>query len=133
MIVLDTHVLVWTDTDDRKLGRKARALINRFWGRGEVAVSALSFWELAQLQARGRIMLPMAADTWRVQLLDAGLIEFPVDGVTGIRAVQLNGLPEDPADRLIAATAIQHRAELMTADDAILAWKHPLVRRDARA
>lgn len=133
MIVLDTHVLVWTDTDDRKLGRKARALINRFWGRGEVAVSALSFWELAQLQARGRIMLPMAADTWRVQLLDAGLIEFPVDGVTGIRAVQLNGLAEDPADRLIAATAIQHRAELMTADDAILAWKHPLVRRDARA
>ena len=133
MIVLDTPVLVWTDTDDRKLGRKARALINRFWARGEVAVSALSFWELAQLQARGRIMLPMAADTWRVQLLDAGLIEFPVDGVTGIRAVQLNGLPEDPADRLIAATAIQHRAELMTADDAILAWKHSLVRRDARA
>ena len=31
MIVLDTHVLTWVDFEERKLGRKARALIERLW------------------------------------------------------------------------------------------------------
>jgi PIN domain nuclease of toxin-antitoxin system len=29
MILLDTHVLVWLDTDDRRLGPKTRALIDK--------------------------------------------------------------------------------------------------------
>jgi PIN domain nuclease of toxin-antitoxin system len=29
VIVLDTHVLAWVDFEERKLGRKARALIER--------------------------------------------------------------------------------------------------------
>lgn len=132
MIVLDSHVLAWTDTDERMLGRKTRALINRNWGHGEVAVSALSFWELATLHERGRIALPGAPDAWRAQLLAAGLIELPVDGITGIRAAQLGGLSGDPVDRLIAATAIRNRATLLTADESILAWKHFLTRHDAR-
>jgi PIN domain nuclease of toxin-antitoxin system len=34
VIVLDTHVLVWADSDDRKLGRRARALIDQLWAVG---------------------------------------------------------------------------------------------------
>ena len=68
MIVLDTHVLAWADNDERRLGRKARALINRVWNQGEVAVCAMSFWEMAMLQARGRIELPATAEEWRGQL-----------------------------------------------------------------
>jgi len=133
MIVLDTHVLAWAVSDDRKLGRKAKALIRRFWDGGKVAVCSISFWEIALLQSRGRIRIPAAADEWRAQLLAAGLIELTVDGSSAIRAVDLGGLPEDPADRLIVATALQHRAALVTADERLLAWDHPLVRHDARA
>lgn len=43
MIVLDTHVRVWAMTDDRRLGPRSRALIDRMWSRGDVAVSALAF------------------------------------------------------------------------------------------
>jgi PIN domain nuclease of toxin-antitoxin system len=68
VIVLDTHVLAWADNDERKLGRKARALINRLWEGGKVAVCAMSFWEIALLQSRGRIELPSAADQWRAQI-----------------------------------------------------------------
>jgi PIN domain nuclease of toxin-antitoxin system len=46
VILLDTHALVWLATQDRKLGRKTRALINRFWETNQVAVSAISFWEV---------------------------------------------------------------------------------------
>lgn len=132
MIVLDTHVLAWADNDERRLGRKARALINRMWNRGEVAVCALSFWELAMLQAGKRLELPATVEEWRGQLLAAGLVEIPVDGNVGIRAVALAGLPNDPVDRLIVATALFHSGELMTADERLLEWDHPLVRHDAR-
>ena len=132
MIVLDTHVLAWADNDGRMLGRKARALINKLWVRGEVAVCAMSFWEVALLQARGRLELPVNVDEWRGQLLAAGLLELPVDGNVGIRAVSLSGLPNDPADRLIVATALHHDAALVSADERLLGWDHPLVRHDAR-
>ena len=133
MIVLDTHVLAWAVNDERKLGRKARALIERLWERGNVAVCAMTFWEMALLQSRGRIELPAPVEEWRMQLLDAGLAELPVDGAVGIRAVELGGLPDDPADRLIIAAALHHRAALLTADEKLLAWPHTLVRHDARA
>lgn len=133
MIVLDTHVLAWADGNERRLGRKARSLIERFWRSGEVAVCAMTFWEMALLQSRGRIELPAPVNEWRAQLLAAGLMELPVDGAIGIRAVELAGLPDDPSDRLIVAAALQHRAALLTGDEKLLAWPHALVRHDARA
>ena len=132
MIVLDTHVLAWADNDERRLGRKTRTLINRLWARGEVAVCAMSFWEVALLQARGRLELPVPVHEWRGQLLAAGLVELAVDGNAGIRAVSLGGLPNDPADRLIVATALHHDAALVSADERLLGWNHPMPRHDAR-
>lgn len=132
MIVLDTHALAWVAARERRLGRKARALVERLWSRGEVAVCAISFWEAALLHARGRLELPAEPGEWRAELLASGLLELPVDGEAGIRAVGLGGLPSDPVDRLIVATALGRDAGLMTADERLLAWKHPLVRHDAR-
>ena len=132
MIVLDTHVLAWSAGGERRLGRKARSLIERSWPRGEVAVCAMSFWEAALLQSRGRLELPGEAGEWRAELLRDGLIELPVDGEAGVRAVGLGGLPSDPVDRLIVATALKHRAALVTADERLLGWEHPMVRHDAR-
>jgi PIN domain nuclease of toxin-antitoxin system len=132
VIVLDTHALLWAVADDKKLGRKTRQLIERRWGAGEVAVSAISFWEAAVLQQRGRIVLPAAAEAWRVDLLDNGLTELPITGAIAVRAVDLGDLPLDPADRMIVATALIHRAQLVTADVSLLAWRHALVRHDAR-
>ena len=133
MIVLDTHVLVWAVNDERKLGRKTRAIIERHWGGGGVAVSAISFWEVALLQSRGRLRLPTSADQWRTDLISAGLTELPLEGAAAIRSVGLSGLPEDPADRFIVATAIAEGATLLSADENLLRWPHPMERQDARA
>lgn len=132
MIVLDTHVLVWEAGGERKIGRKTRAMIARLWDRGEVGISAMSFWEAALLQAHGRLQLPAPAEEWRIELLAAGLVELPLDGAAGIRAVGLGGLPNDPVDRLIIATALRHGAALVTADERVLGWSHGMVRHDAR-
>ena len=58
MILLDTHVLLWLRLGERELGARARVEIDRAWQSGEVAVSAISFWEVAMLKAKGRIRLP---------------------------------------------------------------------------
>lgn len=131
MIVLDTHALVWLDADDRRLGRKTRTLIEKHWPNGHVAVSAVSFWEAGRLAARGRIDLTMSPQEWRAHWLDAGLTEFALEGLTAIRSLDLEGLPDDPADRFIAATALVNDAILVTADERILGWRHSLPRQDA--
>ena len=132
MILLDTHVLLWLDASDRRLGRKSRTLIDERWTAGEVALSAISFWEIGRLNERGRIRLNAPVQEWRNQWLAAGIVELPLDGGTAIRTLDLAGLPEDPADRFITATAIVHDAGLMTADERLLAWPHSLKRHDAR-
>lgn len=132
MIVLDTHVLVWADCDDKRLGRRTRALIDRHWAAGKVAVSAIAFWEVGLLQARRRLELPSTVQEWREGVLAAGVLELPLDGAIAVRALDLVGLHDDPADRFTVATALRHGAALMTADERLLGWAHALERHDAR-
>jgi PIN domain nuclease of toxin-antitoxin system len=70
-------------------------------------------------------------ETWRDDLLAAGLVELPVTGDIAIVAGQIGGFDGDPADRLIVASAIRTGATLVTADARILDWSGVLKRADA--
>lgn len=125
MLLLDTHVLLWLVAGDPKLGVRARVAIDQAWQSDQLGVSAISFWEAALLQDKGRIQWAKDLERWRRELLAQGLIEIPVNGQIGIRAVSLAPFHADPADRLIVATALAgHR--LLTADRQILAWRGSL-------
>ena len=132
MILLDTHILIWVISGERKIGRKARALIDQHWNNGKVAVSAISFWEVGMLQERNRLQLTTSPSVWREEVIAAGVIELALDGAIAVRALDLSALPGDPADRFIAATALVHGATLVTANEKLLAWKHALERLDGR-
>jgi len=132
VIVLDTHALLWSQRDPKQLGKKALSLIERLWGAGAVCVSAITFWELGQLEERKRVNLSVSMRTWRIALLNSGLIELPLNGEIALRSLDFLALHADPADRFIAATALVHDASLMTADEKLLDWHHELKRHDAR-
>ena len=132
MILLDAHVLLWLDEGRTELGRLARRRTDEALRRGELAVSAISFWEIARLAQRERVLLRLPAEAWRRDLLGSGLCEVAIDGRIGIRAAELEELHRDPADRLIVASAMELGAQLMTADHRILAWAGNLLRVDAR-
>jgi PIN domain nuclease of toxin-antitoxin system len=132
MILLDTHALVWMDEDSPRLGRQARKLIDKAFREDKATVSVISFWECAMLAGKNRLRLPSPVDTWRSELLANGLHELPLDGQTAILAVQLTSANKDPADRFIAATALRHRATLVTADERLLAGLPGLTFQDAR-
>jgi PIN domain nuclease of toxin-antitoxin system len=132
LIVLDSHVLLWSQFQQNKLGKKTLALIERRWHQGEVVVPTIAFWEIGMLEDRGRFRLKIPIAEWRQQLLNAGLKEIALNGEIALRALDFAQLPADPADRFIAATALVNHATLLTADDQLLAWHHGLLRQDAR-
>ena len=130
MILLDTHVVLWLRTGDERLGPLARREIDRAWQSGELAVSSISFWEVAMLKSKRRISFQENLEQWRRVQLEQGMVEIPVDGKIGLRATGLTDFHPDPADRLIVATALEgHR--LVTADKHILDWSGELDRLTA--
>lgn len=120
MILLDTHVLLWLDAASPRLGTRAREAIDKSFRVGECAVSAVSFWEVGMLARKGRIQVSMDLAAWRSELLEQGLVEFPVTGEIGIKAAAMQDFNGDPADRMIVATAREHGLKLATADREIL-------------
>ena len=125
MTIADTHALVWLWTGDHHLGPLSRQTIDGALRNGELAVSAMTFWEVALLRAKDRLDFPENVTAWRRELLGQGLIEIPVDGEIGIRANALANFHADLADRIIVATAMNGH-QLVTADHRILDWSGEL-------
>lgn len=132
MMLLDTHVLVWLDEGSQRLGNQSLSSIDAALKDGELGVSVISFWEVAMLVNKGRLKIQMDLQLWRRSLLESGLQEIPLTGEVAIYSALVDDFHGDPADRMIVATAQHLNAELVTADEKILSWKHELLRMDAR-
>jgi PIN domain nuclease of toxin-antitoxin system len=130
VILLDTHAAIWVLRDDAALGKKARDAAIAALADGELAISAISFWEIALLIAKRRLRSLDDPGETRLQMMRAGIREVPLTGEIAIVAVHLD-LHSDPADRFIAATAMVHNAALMTADETLLSWRSKVRRLNA--
>lgn len=130
--LLDTHVLIWLVEEDRSLGQQSRQLADAAVRENDLFVSAITFWEVAMLAQRQRVMLSQPARTWRQRVLELGIEEITLSGDVGILAAELENFHADPADRIITATALAHGATVVTADARILGWAGSLARHNAR-
>jgi PIN domain nuclease of toxin-antitoxin system len=130
VILLDTHAAIWFTTD-AGLGKRSQTIADRALADDQLAISAVSFWEVAMLVAKRRLRSLDSAADLREQILNSGINEVPLTGDIAIFAGNLDGLHGDPADRFIVATAIAHDATLMTADAILLNWRNKLRRQDA--
>ena len=86
MMLLDTHTALWLRAGDARLGPVARAEIQRAWESDAVALSAISFWEIAMLRDKDRIRYPVDVELWRREFLAQGMVEIPIDGEIAARA-----------------------------------------------
>jgi len=81
-------------------------------------VSAISAWEVGMLVSKRRIALDRTVERWVEDAGRIGIIQIaPVDQRIAVLASQLPGeAPGDPADRIIAATALVNGCPLITPD-----------------
>jgi PIN domain nuclease of toxin-antitoxin system len=124
VILLDTHAAVWVAVDNRALGKHSEQILKKAVRAGELAVSAISFWEIALLVTRRRLRRLDSVRELRERLLKQGIIELPLTGEIAVLAGELESLHGDPADRFIAATAIVHDATLVTAESCCAGATH---------
>lgn len=116
-MLLDTHVLLWWDQQDRRLGAPARALIAD--PGNQVFVSAASIWEIAIKRRRGKLKFEGSA----LALIDSnGFHELPILPVDAETAGALEWDHNDPFDRLLVAQARRLTFTLLSADGAIRAY-----------
>lgn len=126
-LVLDTHVWIWTvEGEKRRLSARAISAIERASRGAEVLVSAISVWEVAMLEARGRISLAMAVEEWVAAALRApGVRLLDVTPSIATDSARLPGAGAnvgDPADRLLIASARSVGGRLVTCDASIVAY-----------
>ena len=119
MILFDTHVLIWMASEPKRLSKKARDAIRDARQKTGVAVAAITLWELARLAENGRIQVVGSVESF-VRETATRVIVKPMTPEIVALAVRLPaGFPKDPADRLIAGTAIVEGVPLVTEDERI--------------
>ena len=104
-LLLDTHALLWAVSDPGKLSKTASSALKE--PANEVAISAVSSWEIAIKQSLGKLGLPLPAETWLPKV--AAATGFDLISVTPVEALRTRALPwhhKDPFDRLLIAQAM---------------------------
>lgn len=115
LLLLDSHVVIWTLQGNRRLGSKTREMIT---SGDEVHVSVASLLELTMKAMLGKISIP---DNLTSLIADRGLSLL---GLTASHVDGLRNFPElsrhDPFDRMLVAQASQAGLRFLTADRVLL-------------
>ncbi len=125
MLILDTHVLIWLVNGDERM-RKSGFLpsIDRALKDSSIVVPAISLWEIAMLSSKGRIVLAGNTIDWIKNATSApGINVHPLSPEVAFESTVLPGVfHQDPADRMIIATARITDGILLTFDKAIMEY-----------
>jgi PIN domain nuclease of toxin-antitoxin system len=121
-VVLDSHVIHWWSAEPRRLSQTASRAIEQ---ADELAVAAITWYELAWLADHERIQLTIPMRPW-LQQLAAQVRTVGITPAVAATAISLpSSFPGDPADRLIYATAVEHGWRLVTKDRRLRSHRHP--------
>lgn len=121
-LLLDTCTLIFM-TERTRMAPAAVETLQAATEGGEITyISPITAWEVGMLTSRGRLQLLIRPERWFSNLFDVPgvrLAEMSADVL--IASSFLPGKPpQDPTDRIIAATARELGATLITRDRALL-------------
>ncbi len=124
MLALDTHVLIWLMNGDLKLKPSVRDQIEHAGRTDDILAPVAVFWEIAMLVRKRRLELELPVASWaREVVARPGLSVAPLTPEIAIESYALPGrFHDDPADRMIIATARGLNATLVTRDRRILRY-----------
>ncbi len=119
-ILLDTHIWLWYLLGDERLPRRIRLLLED--EKTELYLSPISVWEAHLLIEKGRLPVTESPVDW----ISRAQRQLPVRDARLTAAIAMRSrvialTHDDPADRFIAATAIEMRLPLATVDARLVA------------
>jgi PIN domain nuclease of toxin-antitoxin system len=122
-LLLDTHAWLWRLLAPERVSSDAeRAMGER---RSELFLSPVSVWETLVLARKGRLRLSPTPAEWVLDALRRSAPKaVPLTHGIAMRSEALAGFDsDDPADRFLVATALEHDLALVTADTAMHAYE----------
>jgi PIN domain nuclease of toxin-antitoxin system len=118
LIILDTHIFLWLSLSPEHVPSKILDALNT---GDAVGIPAISLWEIAMLAQKKRIELSKPVLIWLKEAISLTRYKLlPITPEIAARSGELS-MHGDPADRLIAATAIELDCPLATVDGNLLA------------
>ena len=117
-ILLDTHVLLWLLSAPDQVSDVAREAIAD--QSRDVAVSAVSAWEIAVKTRLGRLDGEPLLSAWPDIMAAMALTELAIEAPDAIMAGRLPWAHRDPFDRMIVAQAARRGLTIATRDAHIL-------------
>ena len=123
-LLLDTHLLLWSAGEPRRLPKQARILIDN--PDNELLFSAASLWEVVIKRGLGREDFAVDARLLRRGLLDNGYSELPIVSDHVVAIDSLPPIHKDPFDRILVAQATVEGVTLLTNDSLVSQYPGPI-------
>lgn len=122
-LLLDTHILVWFLDNSNELSSKIKNRIETAANQNSIFLSAISIWEIAQLESKKRIQTEFGIEEYVQRICDIqGINLAPLTPDICCLGANLPNFHKDPSDRIIVATSLILNAKLVTSDRHIIGY-----------
>jgi len=117
LTICDTHVLIFWQDDPQRLPTKAKQHIKMCLKNKTLACADITLWEITMLIKHGRLRNDISAQQYIEDIiLTMSLTVLPITPQISALSQENMFIHKDPADRLIASTAMEHQSPLISAD-----------------
>ncbi len=124
LLLIDTCAVILLSSD-AKIDQEAELALDEAWDReGTLFMSPITAWEVGMLVSKDRLKILFTPERWLADFMrrsGARWAEMPPAVLLGSNFLP-GRPPKDPADRIIAATARELGATLITRDRLLLAY-----------
>ena len=124
-VLLDTHVLLWFQSLDKRISPTLRTRIEQ--SDEDYFVSHVSFWEIAIKSSIGKLKLDRDLSATFIAIKDAGFQILPMAEGHFLQTATLPLHHRDPFDRMLIAQAKHESMHLLTADPHFAAYDVQLI------
>jgi PIN domain nuclease of toxin-antitoxin system len=124
LVILDTHVLLWSVLEPEELDKKIKSEISEAQKNNLLAICSISLWEIAMLNFKKRLNIFGSVKNFLEKITRInGLRIIEITPEIAAESVMLvDNFHGDPADRIIVASTKIKSATLLTRDKKILRW-----------